>query len=296
MRRVPVDIIPNLKLGGKILFEWDSDELNYWWNRHRIGYSGFEAKAQDSERLTPEKELELACLVSRMESGVRVRSWRLLSTAIGSCREYPRHGDILQDFRDFMAEINRLNLGTTSADPHLSYFIEQIYFASPAFISLAASTIEGYKDMLRLHLKPLVAAETLAGLRPVTVTKVLDTLAQEKDLSKRTLQHIKGFLSGVYTFARNHGHFDGANPVIGVKIPNSRPPEETYTYSWREELALMKAIKSPAGKLAVAVASWTGVDKGELEALRWEDRVGHDLSIRRKIWCGPGERTQDGKT
>lgn len=93
-------------------------------------------------------------------------------------------------------------------------------------------------------------------------------------------------MSGVYTFARNHGYFDGAKPVTGVRVPKTPEPDETYAYSNAEEQQMLKVVKSAKGRLAIAVASWTGVDKGELEAVRWEDFEGSDLYIRRKIWEG----------
>ena len=84
---------------------------------------------------------------------------------------------------------------------------------------------------------------------------------------------------------RTHGHFDGANPVTGIKLPKTAPPDETYAYSNAEEQQMLKAVKSAKGRVAIAVASWTGVDKGELEAIRWED-FKQDLHIQRKIWQG----------
>jgi integrase len=209
--------------------------------------------------------------------------WRELSSVIGSCEEYPRKGDIWQDYQDFMAEINAMHLESKPGDPHLSYFVDRIYFESPAVTGLERSTVDGYKDMWRLHLKPLLQNETLSGLRPVTITRILDRLAQEKDLSKRTLAHIKAFLGGIYTFARNRGHFDGANPVQGVKLPKAKAPEETYAYSLKEETAMMTVVKSERALLAIAIASWTGVDKGELEALRWADRIGEDLTLEERF-------------
>lgn len=117
---------------------------------------------------------------------------------------------------------------------------------------------------------------------------------RDKGLGKRSLQHIKSFLSGVYTFARTHGYFDGANPVAGTKLPKTPEPEDTYAYSDGEEQKMLKVVKSAKGRLAIAVASWTGVDKGELEALRWEDFEGGDLYIRRKIWCGTEKEPKTG--
>lgn len=40
---------------------------------------------------------------------------------------------------------------------------------------------------------------------------------------------------------------------------------------------MLKVVKGAKAQLAIAIASWTGVDKGELEATRWEDFRGGDL-------------------
>lgn len=71
-----------------------------------------------------------------------------------------------------------------------------------------------------------------------------------------------------------------------MKLPKANPPAETYAHSLGEERLMMTAVSSPKARLALAVASWTGVDKGELEGLRWEDRKGADFYITRKIWEG----------
>jgi len=55
---------------------------------------------------------------------------------------------------------------------------------------------------------------------------MLKAIAEEMDLSKTTLQHIKSALSGVFTHAKNEGAFDGVNPVSGC--PNS----EERTRAW----------------------------------------------------------------
>ena len=61
---------------------------------------------------------------------------------------------------------------------------------------------------------------------------MLKAIADENDLSKTTLQHIKGVLSGIFTHARNEGAFDDANPIQGARIPtNAREPDETYAYN-----------------------------------------------------------------
>jgi len=111
--------------------------------------------------------------------------------------------------------------------------------------------------MWKLHLKDLLGKQTLSSMRPVTVSQTVETLSDDrhKDLSKESLAHIKHFLSGVYTFARNQGHFDGANPVTGVKLPTAKGPVYTYAYSLQEEHAMIAAVKSRRAKMAMPVTS-----------------------------------------
>jgi hypothetical protein len=46
VRHACADKIPHVKLGGKVIFEWNCEALNEWWNRHRVGY---EAPTQAAE-------------------------------------------------------------------------------------------------------------------------------------------------------------------------------------------------------------------------------------------------------
>ena len=71
----------------------------------------------------------------------------------------------------------------------------------------------------------------MRDVRTVHVGRVLRAIAAENDLAKNTLQHIKSVLSGISTFAKNEGAFDGANPVQGacfrVRCAKRRKPSLT---------------------------------------------------------------------
>ena len=139
--------------------------------------------------------------------------------------------------------------------------------------------------MWNRYLHDLLRDETLNSVRPVTVNNLLESIVKRHGLSKTTLQHIKAFLSGVYTFARNHGHFDGANPVTGVKLPKARAKGETYAYDLDEVKAIMDAV-ALMPKAAIATASYAGLSKSEMQGLRWEDRFNGNLNVQRKVWSG----------
>ena len=72
---------------------------------------------------------------------------------------------------------------------------------------------------------------------------LLRAIADENDLSKSTLQHIKSVLSGIFTHAKNEGAFDGANPIQGTRIPtNTREPAETYAYNLAEICRILEFL------------------------------------------------------
>jgi len=79
------------------------------------------------------------------------------------------------------------------------------------------------------------------SFRTADACKALKAIADENDLSKTTLQHIKGVLGGIFTHAKNEGAFDGANPVQEARIPsNAREPAETYAYKLTEICSILE--------------------------------------------------------
>jgi integrase len=113
---------------------------------------------------------------------------------------------------------------------------------------------------------------------------MLRAIAKEKDLTKTTLQHIKSVLSTIFTYAKNEGTFDGANPVDGVLIPmHAREPGQTHAYDLGQVLEILDRLPLLAKSL-VATAAFAGLRHGELRGLEWSDYTGSELTINRSIW------------
>jgi integrase len=210
------------------------------------------------------------------------RVWREKSKVLGRTNEYPKRSDIEPVFREFMDEINFIQHDQTA---NMATFVEKVYLPSDAVMSLAESTRSEYQGLWNRYLKNAVGGETLASFRPVAAAHLLQSLVKEHDLSKHTSAHVKAFLSGVFTFARNQGYFDGANPITGVKLPRTKSRPETYAYDLQEERAIMDLLELMP-RAAIAVASWAGFSRGEIQGLRWEDRRPDVLHVRRSVWQG----------
>jgi integrase len=215
----------------------------------------------------------------RVEDG----SIRLTQKAkkLGSVADYPLESQIMPLKTEYM---HRLNAGkfTPETGMTVTEFVEKIYL--PYIEELRESTKKGYREIWNNHIRDRVGHIRMREFRTVDASKMLKAIAEENDLSKTTLQHIKSMLSGVFTHAKNEGAFDGVNPVQDARIPrNAREPGETYAYN----LTQIRCILEPLPllpKAVVATASFAGLRRGELRGLEWPDYAGESLTVCRSIW------------
>lgn len=203
---------------------------------------------------------------------------------LGSVEEFPTKSDIEPLRAAFMQKVNAGHFSPESSMT-LSDFVETVYLPWVK-AERRASTYKGYKEILENHILKRVGQIRLREFRTVHASKMLRAIAVECDLTKTTLQHIKSVLSGVFTYAKNEGAYDGTNPVQGAMIPgNARDPEETYAYNLMEILRILEFLPL-LPKAVVATASFAGLREGELRGLEWSDYSGDALAVNRSIWKG----------
>lgn len=97
--------------------------------------------------------------------------------------------------------------------------------------------------------------------------------------------HIKSQISGIFSYAKQQGYFDGENPARNTAIPPARPSEETYAYSLEELGQILSVLPEPAATI-FAVAALTGARRGEIRGLMWENYQDGEIQITRSIWRG----------
>jgi integrase len=156
----------------------------------------------------------------------------------------------------------------------------------------AASTAKGYRDIwddisvAAIRRGARVVAFTslwLRHIRTVDVTGVLQRIADEHELSKNTLKHIKSFISGIFTFAKQQGFFDGVNPVEGAALPDGAEAADQHAYPLEEIDAILAVLPDPAATI-FACASYAGFRGSELRGLRWEEYDGENIRVERGVW------------
>ena len=200
---------------------------------------------------------------------------------LGRLEHYPRESDIRPLKVEFM---QRLNAGkfTPESSMTLNEFVEDIYL--PYIDELRASTRKGYREIWSNHISDRVGQIRLREFRTVDASRMLKAIAEDHDLSKTTLQHIKSVLSGVFSHAKNEGAFDGVNPVQDARIPrNARESRETFAYSLTQIRSLLDVLPL-LPKAVIATAAFAGLREGELRGLEWTDYTGDSLNVTRSVW------------
>jgi integrase len=205
-----------------------------------------------------------------------------MAERLGSVEDFAAKAEAETLRQAFMQQVN-----SSQATPHpsmrLAEFVEQLYL--PWVKSeLRASTHKGYREIWNLYLAGRVGPIRLRQFRTVDASRMLRTIAEDCDLTKTTLQHIKSVLSGIFTHAKNEGAYDGENPVHGARIPrNAREPGETYAYNLVQILRILDLLPL-LPKAVVATASFAGLREGELCGVEWPDFAGNALTVNRSVW------------
>jgi integrase len=194
------------------------------------------------------------------------------------------------DVRPLLVEkLRSLNEGKARPESTLPVadFVEEFYFK---FIeeNYKPSTIGGYKSLWRMYLSSRLNKIMLRDFRTVDAAQLLSDIHRATGLGRTTLKHIKSFLSGVFTFAKNQGVLDGMNPIHEAMIPKkAAESRETHATTPGEVLAFMDVLEK-AGELkacaAVALMFFAGLRPGEARGARWEDLEDRRLRVRQSIW------------
>ena len=129
-------------------------------------------------------------------------------------------------------------------------------------------------------------------IEPRGIQQLLDAVALQDELAPQTMQHVKHFLGGVFTFAIAQGHLarGTVNPVAFCEI-QAVPDFDGRAYTL-EEIALMLTVLPEPSRTVVAFAAFTGLRAGEVRGLTWEAYSpggGTELGIVRvmhSVWRG----------
>jgi integrase len=201
---------------------------------------------------------------------------------LGRSKDFRNISDVELCRASFMQTVNRDRLSSNSRIT-MTAFVEGAYLPWTKE-ERRASTSKGHHEIWINHIRDHVGVLHLREFRMVDASRMPRAIAKENDLTTTTLQHIKSVLSTIFTYAKNEGAFDGANPVDGVLIPrHAKEPGETHAYDLGQVLQILDRLPL-LEKSLVATAALAGLRQGELRGLEWTDYMGTELVIKRSIW------------
>jgi integrase len=209
------------------------------------------------------------------------------------------------DVRPLLAEkLSALNEGRTDARGTLTLALFVTEFYEPyARENLKPSTVNGYTKLWDV-LCPRVGEIRLRDFKTVDAANLLIALAA-KGLGRRSLQHAKSLLSGIFTYAKNLGVLDGINPVQGTLIPRkAAAPGETHATTPEEAIEILELLgrakelsahQRIQAQVAIGLVFFAGLRPGEARGVRWEDygSNGKTLTVLQSVWR---KHTTDPKT
>jgi len=192
--------------------------------------------------------------------------------------------DIRAEAEQYMSSVNRCSLPSERIVT-IGDFVQQVYLPRIKQHK-RPSTFKGYRDVWEDHLQALCGKAWMKDTRTYTVQGWLNEIAQNANLSRNTLKHIKSVISGIFTVAKQLDYFRGENPVRDTAVdPNAAEPKETYAYSLDEVQTILSLLPEPAAT-AFAVAAFMGLRHGEIQGLLWENYRGDEMHISQSIWNG----------
>jgi integrase len=202
------------------------------------------------------------------------------------CDRYRSEGDV----RPLLDEILRpVNAGKAQPESTLpvAMFVEN-YYLPFAKENCRPSTYSAYQTQWQAYLAPRIGKVVLRDFRTVDAANLLADVHVCHGLSRSTLRHLKAFMSAVFTFAKNQGVLDGANPIQDATIPKrAAAPKETHASTTEEVLSMINVLQKAGERracVAVAMMFFAGLRPGEARGARWDDFDGKQLNIRRSIW------------
>ena len=209
----------------------------------------------------------------------RVQKTKKLATVGSECPTKTAARDLAMEF------LESINLARNTPESAMTLF----RFTEDRYLPFAEmhkriSTFRGYRNMWRRYLR-LRGGVILRDFRTVDGEKMLESIASEHKLTSTTLAHIKAFLSGIFRYAKRQGVINSENPMRDVVLPKGEPAGETHAYSLEEITQMLNVLPEPAATI-VAVAAFTGVRKGELRGLLWENYDGEQVLISQSFWRG----------
>jgi integrase len=134
------------------------------------------------------------------------------------------------------------------------------------------STYIRYERLCRLHILPAIGYMKLQKINTLTVQNLIDDLASEHNFAKKSCRLVTTIIKDVFRRAIIEGLVK-ANPVQEIDLPKESESEMVIWDQPDIELFLSLRNERTRGKyyIAILTALFTGMRKGEILGLTWDN-------------------------
>ncbi len=151
----------------------------------------------------------------------------------------------------------------------------QMWLDGHAILRLQPSTLDCYKRIIQIHILPYFGRMKLTDITPFIISKHYAMVVNKGELKHSSIKKIHAVLSSMLKTAVSWG-FINSNPCISAEIPKtdiSIAKEKCFTDA---ELRIFKKVVETSEisyqlKAFFFLALYSGVRRGELLALNWND-------------------------
>ena len=170
---------------------------------------------------------------------------------------------------------------------NLRYEVEHSMYEKPSNITVDAwfwewistyksrtikpTTLERYQSYYKNHLQTPLGNKRLVDIRANDIQKILNAMA-DQNFAKGTIKLARVALNGMFEQARKNKLIK-ENPLSDVTIPNGAGKRQRTSLTRQEQDLVLEYVQIYAPKYYTlyALALCTGMRRGELLGLRWQD-------------------------
>ena len=173
------------------------------------------------------------------------------------------------------------NIGSAT---NFAYYTENTYIPV-ALRTMAKSTQDRYKGVIKNYLQPAFGKLALRDLTPMTIDRYFAGLG-DSELSQESIDKVRDVLASIVKRAIRHGLLV-KNPMEGVELPRAKHGRvmQKPVISYEQCEQLLALIPEPYATM-IYVAIWSGLRVSELIGLRWEDVHTDSLTIDERCCRG----------
>ncbi|WP_020580009.1 tyrosine-type recombinase/integrase [Actinopolymorpha alba] len=144
-------------------------------------------------------------------------------------------------------------------------------------VEIKPKTLAGYRDNIRVYVKPRIGGMRLQAVRPATLSKLYRDLLESggeggRPLSQRTVDYVHAVLRKAFNDAVQVDEVLAVNPAERAKRPKKTHRDAPGTVWDASQLRLFLGVAQQHRLYAFFhLAAFTGARRGELLNLRWAD-------------------------